>query len=47
VKWSTKSTIDRKDDSGARSTFKPATEVTVEMSAHEWGTGAKSELAGN
>jgi len=47
VKWSTKTTIDRKDDSGARSTFKPATQVTVEMSAHEWGTGAKSELAGN
>jgi hypothetical protein len=47
VKWSTKTTIDRKDDAAARSTFKPTTQVTVEMSAHEWGTGAKSELAGN
>jgi hypothetical protein len=47
ARWSTKTTIDRKDDNGARSTFKPATQVTVEMSAHEWGTGAKSELAGN
>jgi len=46
ARWSTKTTIDRKDKAASRATaFKPATQVTVEMSAHEWGTGAKSELS--
>ncbi len=45
AKWTTKTTIERKDSSAARTTaFKPATQVNVEMSAHEWGTGAKSEI---
>ena len=45
ARWSTKTTIDKKDSTASRSTaFKPATQVSVEMSAHEWGTGAKSEL---
>ena len=47
AKWTTKTALDRKDDAGARTAFKPSTQVTVEMAAHEWGTGAKSELAGN
>jgi hypothetical protein len=45
AKWTTKTTIERKDSTAARTTaFKPATQVNVEMSAHEWGTGAKSEI---
>jgi hypothetical protein len=45
AKWTTKTTIERKDSRAARSTaFKPATQVNVEMSAHEWGTGAKTEI---
>ncbi len=45
AKWTTKTTIERKDSTAARSTaFKPATQVNTEMSAHEWGTGAKSEI---
>jgi hypothetical protein len=45
AKWTTKTTIECKDSTAARSTaFKPATQVNVEMAAHEWGTGAKSEI---
>jgi hypothetical protein len=45
AKWTTKTTIEHKDSTAARSTaFKPATQVNVEMSAHEWGAGAKSEI---
>jgi hypothetical protein len=45
AKWSTKTTIDKKESTAQRSSaFKPTTQVSVEMSAHEWGTGAKSEL---
>jgi hypothetical protein len=45
AKWTTKTTIERKDSTAARTTaFKQATQVNVEMSAHEWGTGAKSEI---
>jgi hypothetical protein len=46
VKWSAKSTVERKDSAQPRSNFKPATQVIVEMSVHETGDGAKSELAG-
>jgi hypothetical protein len=46
ARWTTKTTIDKKDSAASRTTaFKPATQVSVDMSAHEWGTGAKSELA--
>jgi hypothetical protein len=46
AKWTAKTTIDKKDNTAPRaSAFKPATQVNVEMSAHEWGTGAKSEIA--
>ena len=45
AKWTTKTTIDKKDSTASRLTaFKPATQVTVEMSAHEWGNDAKSEI---
>jgi hypothetical protein len=45
ARWSTKTMVDKKDSTASRATaFKPATQVTVEMSAHEWGTGAKSDL---
>ena len=46
AKWTAKTTIDKKDNTAPRAkAFKPATQVNVEMSAHEWGTGAKSEIA--
>lgn len=46
AKWTTKTTVEKKDSTAPRtSAFKPATQVTVEMSAHESGTGAKSEIA--
>ncbi len=47
VKWATKTKIERKDTAAPRSAFKLATQMTVEMSAHEWGNGAKSEIAAN
>jgi hypothetical protein len=46
AKWTAKTTVDNKDSTAPRANaFKPATQVTVEMSAHESGTGAKSEIA--
>jgi hypothetical protein len=46
VKWTAKTTVEKKDSTAARANaFKPATQVSVEMSAHEAGTGAKSEIA--
>jgi hypothetical protein len=47
VKWTVKSSLDRKDSTQPRQGFKPLTQTTVEMSAHEWGTGAKSDLPTN
>lgn len=45
ARWTAKTTIAKKDSNASRTTaFKPATEVSVDMSAHEWGTGAKSEI---
>jgi hypothetical protein len=44
VKWTVKTSLDRKDSTQPRQGFKPLTQTTVEMSAHEWGTGAKSDL---
>ena len=46
AKWTAKTTVDKKDSTAPRANaFKPATQVNVEMSAHEWGTGAKSDIA--
>jgi hypothetical protein len=46
AKWTAKTTVDKKDNTAPRANaFKPATQVNVEMSAHESGTGAKSEIA--
>jgi hypothetical protein len=46
AKWTAKTTVDKKDTTAPRANaFKPATQVNVEMSAHEWGAGAKSEIA--
>ena len=45
--WTVKTTLERKGSSQPRSAFKAATQTTVEMTAHEWGGGAKSELASN
>jgi hypothetical protein len=45
AKWTSKTAVDKKDSTASRANaFKPATQVNVEMSAHEWGTGAKSEI---
>lgn len=44
ARWLVKTTLEKKDNSQPRSAFKAATQMTVDMSAHEWGTGAKSEL---
>lgn len=44
AKWSVKMTRHAKDRIAARSAFRPVSEVTVEMSAHEVGN-AQSELA--
>jgi len=45
AKWTAKSVREAKDTSQPRSAFAPVSEVTVEMSAHEVGDGATSELA--
>jgi hypothetical protein len=47
VRWSVKSLLERKDSTAARQGFKRITQTTAEMTAHEWGTGAKSELTAN
>jgi hypothetical protein len=47
VRWTVKTQLDRKDSTQPRQSFKPLTQMTVEMTAHEWGTGAKSELTSN
>lgn len=44
VKWRVRMVRESKDDASPRSAFKPVSEVTVEMSAHESGDGAESEL---
>lgn len=44
AKWMIKITRESKDSSEPRSAFKAASEVTAEMSAHEVGDGAQSEL---
>jgi hypothetical protein len=46
AKWTAKTTVEKKDTTAPRANaFKPATQVNVEMSVHECGTGAKSEIA--
>lgn len=45
VRWTTKTSVEKKDSTAPRSKFKAATQSTVEMSAHESGNGAKSEIA--
>jgi hypothetical protein len=47
VRWVAKTKIDRKDKTQPQSDFKTITQDTSELSVHEWGTGAKSELATN
>jgi hypothetical protein len=47
VRWTVKSVLERKDATSPRQGFKPVTQTNVEMTAHEWGTGAKSELTTN
>jgi hypothetical protein len=47
VRWTVKTQLERKDSTQPRQSFKPLTQMTVEMTAHEWGTGAKSDLTGN
>jgi hypothetical protein len=44
ARWSVKISVEKKDSAQPRSTFKPVTQTTIEMSAHESGSGAKSEL---
>jgi hypothetical protein len=44
AKWTVKTVREAKDASLPRSEFKAVSEVNVEMSAHEAGDGAKSEL---
>lgn len=44
AKWTVKTLREAKDNSEPRSAFKPISEVNVEMSAHEVGEGAQSEL---
>lgn len=45
ARWTVKTTLEKKASTQPRSDYKPATQMTIEMTAHEWGTGAKSELA--
>ncbi len=47
VRWTVKTTLERKDSTSPRQGYKPATQTNVEMTAHEWGTGAKSEVTPN
>ncbi len=47
VKWTVKTLLERKDSTQPRTAFKALTQTNVEMTAHEWGTGAKSELVTN
>jgi hypothetical protein len=47
IKWTVKTVLERKDSTQSRQGFKPLTQTNVEMSAHEWGTGAKSDLQAN
>ena len=47
VKWTVKTLLERKDSTQPRQSYKAPTQTNVEMTAHEWGTGAKSELVTN
>jgi hypothetical protein len=47
VRWTVKTLLERKDSTAPRQAYKPVTQTTVEMTAHEWGTGAKSEVSAN
>ncbi len=47
VRWTVKSLLERKDSTSPRQGYKPVTQTSVEMTAHEWGTGAKSEVTPN
>ena len=47
VRWTVKTTLERKDATQPRQGYKPVTQTNVEMTAHEWGTGAKSEVTPN
>jgi hypothetical protein len=47
VRWTVKSLLERKDSTSPRQGYKPLTQTNVEMTAHEWGTGAKSEVTSN
>jgi hypothetical protein len=47
VKWTVKTLLERKDSTQPRQSYKALTQTNVEMTAHEWGTGAKSELVTN
>ncbi len=47
VRWTVKTVLERKDATQPRQGYKPVTQTTVEMTAHEWGTGAKSEVTPN
>lgn len=44
AKWTIKTTREAKDSSEPRTAFKAVSEVTAEMSAHEVGEGAQSEI---
>jgi hypothetical protein len=47
VRWTVKTLLERKDSTAPRQTYKPVTQTTVEMTAHEWGVGAKSDVQAN
>jgi len=47
VRWTVKTLLERKDSTSPRQNYKALTQTTVEMTAHEWGTGAKSEVPTN
>jgi hypothetical protein len=47
VRWTVKSLLERKDSTAPRQGYKPLTQTTVEMTAHEWGSGAKSDVPSN
>jgi hypothetical protein len=47
VRWTVKSLLERKDSTAPRQGYKPLTQTTIEMTAHEWGTGAKSDVPSN
>jgi hypothetical protein len=47
VRWTVKTVLERKDSTQPRQAYKLATQTNVEMTAHEWGTGAKSEVTPN